>query len=76
MACLLLHCQTLLRHRRVCSKLLGSAARAAQVAGLAPPLPAVLGACAGYTGGGNARAISIPLDVDTSGGRSGEWNSF
>lgn len=30
----------------------------------------------GYTGGGNARAISIPLDVDTSGGRSGEWNSF
>ena len=32
---------------------------------------------AGYTGGGNARAISIPLDVDVDGaGRSNEWNTF
>lgn len=30
----------------------------------------------GYTGGGNAKAISIPLGVDVDGGRSGEWNSF
>ncbi|PSC69784.1 DUF3067 domain-containing [Micractinium conductrix] len=31
----------------------------------------------GYTGGGNARAISIPLDVDVDGaGRSNEWNTF
>ena len=31
----------------------------------------------GYTGGGNARAISIPLGVDVGGlGRSDEWNSF
>lgn len=29
----------------------------------------------GYTGGGNARAFSIPLDVDVGGaGRSNEWN--
>lgn len=31
----------------------------------------------GYTGGGNARAISIPLGVDVGGtGRADEWNSF
>ena len=31
----------------------------------------------GYTAGGSARAISIPLDVDVGGeGRSGEWNVF
>ncbi|GMH41484.1 hypothetical protein BSKO_09394 [Bryopsis sp. KO-2023] len=28
----------------------------------------------GYTHGGGARAISIPLDVDLSGMRSGEWH--
>lgn len=28
----------------------------------------------GYTHGGGARAITIPLDVDLSGMRSGEWN--
>ncbi|GLI60762.1 hypothetical protein VaNZ11_002993 [Volvox africanus] len=27
----------------------------------------------GYTGGGNARCISIPLAVDLGGGRSAEW---
>ncbi|GLC42445.1 hypothetical protein PLESTB_001099400 [Pleodorina starrii] len=27
----------------------------------------------GYTGGGNARCISIPLSVDLGGGRSAEW---
>lgn len=31
----------------------------------------------GYTGGGNARAISIPLGVDVGGaGRTAEWNSY
>lgn len=30
----------------------------------------------GYTGGGSARAISIPLGVDVDGARSGEWNTF
>lgn len=30
----------------------------------------------GYTTGGSARAFSVPLDVDLSGQRSGEWNSF
>ncbi|GAB4816538.1 hypothetical protein N2152v2_003584 [Parachlorella kessleri] len=30
----------------------------------------------GYTGGGSAKAVSIPLDVDVDGARSGEWNSF
>lgn len=31
----------------------------------------------GYTAGGSARAISIPLDVDVGGlGRSQEWNTF
>lgn len=28
----------------------------------------------GYTGGGNAKCVSIPLDVDLSGTRSAEWN--
>lgn len=27
----------------------------------------------GYTGGGNARCISIPLAVDLGGARSAEW---
>ncbi|KAK9909094.1 hypothetical protein WJX75_007047 [Coccomyxa subellipsoidea] len=30
----------------------------------------------GYTGGGGARAVSIPLDVELDGARSGEWDSF
>lgn len=31
----------------------------------------------GYTGGGNARPVSIALGVDVGGaGRSNEWNSF
>lgn len=32
----------------------------------------------GYTGGGNAKAIQIPLDVDldSRGGRGAEWNTF
>mmetsp|Transcript_32343 Transcript_32343/g.71527 ORF Transcript_32343/g.71527 Transcript_32343/m.71527 type:complete len:193 (-) Transcript_32343:499-1077(-) len=28
----------------------------------------------GYTGGGNARCVSIPLDVDLTGARKAEWN--
>lgn len=31
-------------------------------------------AAPGYTGGGGARAVSIPLDVATQGGRAGEWD--
>ena len=30
----------------------------------------------GFTFGGSARAVSIPLGVDVDGARSGEWNSF
>jgi hypothetical protein len=28
----------------------------------------------GYSSGGTARCISIPLDVDVSGSRSAEWS--
>ncbi|CAK0743581.1 hypothetical protein CVIRNUC_001481 [Coccomyxa viridis] len=30
----------------------------------------------GYTGGGGARAVTIPLDVAVEGVRSSEWDTF